>query len=205
MSGPVHSFDAQNAASKTSSGDARTTAILRAYFGSPPDFVCDFSPRDRPFGHDINVRVWGDTYTIEEKRRATDYGDELLEDVSNDRTERRGWAWTIGGVDYLLNVYPKRESIWPGPALEAAWRQNRAAWISAKGTKSARNPGYNTISVPVATATLRAMLDAPRCIHCTGPVGRFRISCACCGVVSCCAIGDAKWFCKRCLDGGRAA
>lgn len=69
-------------------------SCLRQYFGRAPGLVIDFSPGDIPFQQDIDVTAFGERYKVEQKHRPRrDWGDELLEDVSNDQTGRQGWTW----------------------------------------------------------------------------------------------------------------
>jgi len=182
-------------------GDQRTTEILREYFASPIDFRVDFSPRSRAYAHDLEVVAFGEKYLMEEKRRQKDFGDELLEDVSNNKTGRLGWTWNSSTVHFVLFVYPHRWTIWPGFALEQAWRTNRHDWAEVYGYRYAENRGYRTVNVAVPTEILKSAVSghgAPICVHCGNNVGVFRSECRVCGVVSCCAISDGYWVCERC-------
>lgn len=179
-------------------GDQRTVEILRSYFGRPKDFSVDWSPRSVPYGFDCFVRAWDESWKIEEKRRRRDFGDELLEYVSNDRTQTLGWALKCDGVDFVLIVYPTRWTIWPGKELCEVTRARLKIWIAEYGIRSSPNKGYTTLNVPVPTQVLSLALSecgAPRCVHCGRNVGRFGVTCNC-GRKSCCAIGD--WICECC-------
>lgn len=196
----IHGFKERKAESMDPVWDARIETILRGYFGFPADYSLSWKPRETPFGHDGEVVAFGVRYTFDDKRRLKkDYGDELLELVSNTTTGTPGWTRKAGRFDYILHVYGGRWTIWPGPALEAAFEANSNSWARSYGTRIAPNAGYTTVNVPVPTKVLRAALaehDAPICPHCGWNVGRFRSTCGGCLIVSCCAIGD--WLCPRC-------
>lgn len=205
----IHDFRRQLRESESPDGDRRTERILREYFGSPADFLVDWSPRRKPFGADLRVRAHGDWYTLDEKRRSVDRRDELLEVVSNDRTSRAGWAVHASRFDYVLFTYPRgRWELVPGPALEAALRENVVVWTQVYGVRRARNARYNTLSIPVGTYVLRQALarhGAAPCLNCKRPVGRFGVTCDRCGRRSCCAVGGAEgWTCGDCAarEGG---
>jgi hypothetical protein len=193
-------FHERLAASK--SMDAFTEKCLSEYFHAVDAF--DTSARNTPFGHDLEVVAYGQRYKIEHKLRPTkDWGDELFEDVSNDQTGRQGWTWNCSSVDYVLYTYPTtgRWSIWPGPALELAWRKNRGLWVADYGIRSAPNPGFSTLNVPVPTAVLTSALavcGASPCPTCGRNIGRFGSVCASCTERDCCAISDGEWICAAC-------
>ena len=89
---------------------------------------------------------------IDEKYRTVDYGDVLLEYISNDSNNSQGWvvksmlcdwiAYAVlpAGVCYMLPVDP----------LQQAWRSNRSSWLSRYKTVRARNevatPGFKPAS-----------------------------------------------------------
>jgi hypothetical protein len=190
---------------KSFEGDARTAKALRWFFSRATDFNIDWSPREKPYGHDLEIRAFSQTYKIEEKRRQKDYGDELLEDISNDVSGRKGWTWRAGEADYVLFIYPERWTIWPGKQLADAFQKNREAWIRKYGTRAAQNNGYKTINVPIPTDILKLALSeagAPICPHCECNVGRFSAACEGCGLRSCCAITEEGWVCEWCVDLG---
>jgi hypothetical protein len=105
----------------------------------------------------------GRTYTVDEKVRAEDWPDILLEQWSDEARRVPGWvqkplacdfiayAYAPSGVCYLLPVVP----------LQRAWRQHGREWVERYGTRRAANPGYVSASVPVPRAALmRAIADA---------------------------------------------
>lgn len=189
-------------------GDDRVEALMRAFYAGPSDFKLDWSPRDAPYVHDFEVMAHDRLWKWEEKRRRKDWGDELLEDVSNDRTGSDGWTRKCESVDYVLFTYPGgRSTIWPGAELQWAFMLNRRAWLKASGYRRAPNQGYCTLNIPVATDELRravAAAGAPSCVHCGESVGRFGFECSDprCLNKTCCAITDApeEWECPSCFS-----
>ena len=201
MSEKVHDFHEDFGWSQRRTDDERIEAIWREYFANPPDFEVDWGPRKRAFGADGTVQAWGKVYTFDDKRRRRDYSDELLEEWSNDRTRRRGWTWNCGKYDYVLHLYHTRFEIFPGPALQKAFRENLPAWSEQFERKYARNPRYTTVNLQVKTRDLKwalARCGAPICPHCSRNVGKFHVSCAGCGFKSCCVVTDGEWFCAGC-------
>lgn len=105
----------------------------------------------------------GRTYTVDEKVRAEDWNDILLEQWSDEERRSPGWvqkplacdfiayAYAPSGVCYLLPVAP----------LQRAWRQHGRQWIKEYGQRRAQNLGYVSVSVPVPRAVLMwAIVDA---------------------------------------------
>lgn len=199
----VHDFHDDLRDSMGPGGDRRTESILKEFFANAPDFYVDWSPREIPYGHDLEVTAFGERYTIEEKRRRVDYGDELLEDVSNDQTHSLGWTRKCSDVDYVLHVYAERWVILPGPTLYLAFANWRRRWIDRYGERRAANRGYHTINVPVPTQDLYEALEAEGsapCEHCGRPLGRFVVKCSeapACEVASCCVVTDGEWRCPH--------
>lgn len=105
----------------------------------------------------------GRVYTVDEKVRAEDWPDILLEQWSDEERRVPGWiqkplacdfiayAYAPSGVCFLLPVVP----------LQRAWRQNGREWIKRYGVRRAHNPGYVSCSVPVPRGVLmQAIVDA---------------------------------------------
>jgi len=93
----------------------------------------------------------GKAIYIDEKVRRKDYGDILLEYVSNDIKKTPGWcekplfcdfiayAILISKICYLLPVEP----------LQTAWSRNKEVWLNEYGVKLAKNIGYTTLNCPL--------------------------------------------------------
>ena len=100
----------------------------------------------------------GRTYTVDEKVRAEDWPDILLEQWSDEKAHPGLGAEAAGlrlyclqRVCYLLPVMP----------LQRAWRQRGREWIKEYGQRRTQNPGYVSVSVPVPKAVLMwAIIDA---------------------------------------------
>jgi len=197
----VHVFEKSLAVSQNPLDDDRVEKIMRSHFYGAKDFKIDWTPRNRAFEHDFEVQAYGELYLWEDKRRPRDFGDELLELVSNTTTRRPGWTFSASRVDYVLHLYPLRWVFLPGAALEKAFKKHAMDWQQEYGTKTVENQGYQSVNVAVPTRVLRAALaecGAPICFSCRQNVGRFGSSCTVCGTRSCCAISDGEWICAKC-------
>lgn len=98
----------------------------------------------------------GRTYTIDEKVRAEDWPDILLEQWSDERRRLPGWIQKPLACDFIAYAYAPsgRCFLLPVPALQRAWRHHGRQWIETYGRRSAYNPGYVSVSVPVPTEVL---------------------------------------------------
>ena len=98
----------------------------------------------------------GKAIYIDEKVRRKDYGDILLEYVSNDKTKSKGWVEKPLFCDYI--AYAILESnvcyLLPVPQLQKIWAENKSVWLKKYKTKSAQNKYYNTLNCPVPIAVL---------------------------------------------------
>jgi hypothetical protein len=88
---------------------------------------------------------------VDEKVRFKDYGDILIEYISNDRTGAPGWAEKDLRCDYIAYaILPSGKCyLLPVIQLQIAWRKNKPGWLSRYGQRSATNCTYNTINCPV--------------------------------------------------------
>lgn len=93
---------------------------------------------------------------IDEKVRKKDYGDILLEYVSNDRTNAPGWVCKPLLSDYIAYaIIPSgRCYLLPVPQLQTAWRENRTVWMKTCKKKHAQNASYKTLNLAVPVKTL---------------------------------------------------
>lgn len=101
--------------------------------------------------------------TIEEKIRAKDYNDILLEYISNDQTNAPGWMEKNLSIDYLVYCILEtgRFLIFDWRTLRRAWKRNKEEWKEKYKKVEAENEGYSTHSVCVPTEVLqRAMTKA---------------------------------------------
>lgn len=100
---------------------------------------------------------------IDEKVRAKDYGDILLEYVSVDATNAPGWVCKPLRCDFIAYaILPRGKAyLLPVVALQRAWRERSDYWLNKFGTKTAQNKGYKTLNCPIPFADLfRALATA---------------------------------------------
>jgi len=98
----------------------------------------------------------GKAIYIDEKVRRKDYGDILVEYVSNDKTNTKGWAEKPLFCDYIAYaILPSYMCyLLPVPQLQKAWIENKKLWLSEFGTRLAKNKNYNTLNCPIPIKTL---------------------------------------------------
>ena len=102
---------------------------------------------------------------IDEKVRRKDYGDILLEYLSNDRTGALGWACKPLRADYIAYaILPVGEChLMPVIQLQEAWRKRGDEWRLNYGEKVAANSSYGTHSCPVPVDALYRAMGT--CLH----------------------------------------
>jgi len=88
---------------------------------------------------------------IDEKKRREDYGDMLLERISNNVTNTPGWMEKDLSLDYIAYAVIPTETVYlyPWDLLKLAWNENKEQWIQIYPRIPAENEGYTTISVAV--------------------------------------------------------
>lgn len=98
---------------------------------------------------------------VEEKVRDRDYGDVLLELVSNDRTGAPGWA--VKGARSRLLLYAIRSTgrgwVFPMKTVQLVSRARAEEWTRCFDTRVAKNPGYSSVNVPVPFDVFVAAID----------------------------------------------
>lgn len=91
---------------------------------------------------------------IEEKLRRTDYGDILLEYISNDRYQTIGWMEKDLAIDYFVYgvkaATTEKIYLLPWVPLKAAWEHYKIEWKAKYKKIIADNGDHNTISVAVS-------------------------------------------------------
>lgn len=105
----------------------------------------------------------GRTYTVDEKVRANDWPDILLEQWSDEARRSPGWVQKPLACDFIAYAFaPSRKCyLLPVAPLQRAWRLQGRRWVNDYGQRRARNVGYVSTSVPVPIeALLPAMADA---------------------------------------------
>ncbi|TZG26555.1 hypothetical protein FYJ91_12910 [Sphingomonas montanisoli] len=98
----------------------------------------------------------GRTYTVDEKVRAEDWDDILLEQWSDEERRVPGWVQKSLACDFIAYAYaPSRVCyLLPVVPLQRAWRMHGREWIGLYGQRRAVNPGYVSVSVPVPRSAL---------------------------------------------------
>jgi len=93
----------------------------------------------------------GKAIYIDEKVRRKDYGDILIEYMSNDQKNTKGWAEKPLFCDYIAYAILPRNVCFllPVPQLQKAWIENKPDWLLKYGTRSADNKYYKTLNCPI--------------------------------------------------------
>lgn len=105
----------------------------------------------------------GKTIAVDEKIRAKDWPDVLLEVWSNEERRVPGWVRKPLACDFIAYAFaPSRVCyLLPVLPLQRAWRDNGGRWAARYGVIRARNSGYCSVSVPVPRdVLLRAIVEA---------------------------------------------
>jgi len=105
----------------------------------------------------------GRTYTVDEKVRAEDWPDILLEQWSDEAKRKPGWIQKPLACDFIAYAYAPSGvcQLLPVAPLQRAWRRHGREWIKRYGQRRAQNPGYVSVSVPVPrTELMWAIVDA---------------------------------------------
>lgn len=105
----------------------------------------------------------GKTLTVDEKVRAQDYDDILLEYWSSREGRIPGWVAKDLACDFIAYAFEPsgRCYLLPFQSLRRAWRKHGRQWANTYRRVEAHNVGYTTVSVPVPTVELlNAVRDA---------------------------------------------
>ena len=98
---------------------------------------------------------------VEEKIRSHDYGDVLLEVVSNDQAMTPGWA--VKGARSKLLLYAwaptRRGFVFPMQTVQRVTRANADLWLARFGVRLAKNDGYTSHNVPVPLSVFAHAID----------------------------------------------
>ena len=138
--------------------------------------------------------------TAQEKIRSKDYGDILLESVSNDVRRTPGWTHTIAADVVLYAIAATRRALLlPGPALRLLFAKRECDWKRRFGLRAAQNPSYRTLNVPVPLDVIVPAIDREHGrVHCS----RCDRSCvwsearggaSVVGCVGCLRLGPSPW------------
>ncbi len=93
---------------------------------------------------------------IDEKVRAKDYGDILLEVWSDKARKQPGWVVKAIRADYIAYLIAPAGKCYllPVVQLQSAWAKFGEWWTEEYGTKEAQNRSWVTVNVPVPPSVL---------------------------------------------------
>ena len=156
----VHDFD-----ERLSFGENQAAFCLVAFprffgHGSAAHLKDDMA--SQKLGRDWRLKLGdGRIIYLDTKIRETDYPDILLEYVSSDLTGSLGWIEKNLKIDFLLYGFLRSRKVFlfPWYQLREAWKLNGEQWKRTYKKITARNGGYNTLSVAVPTGTLMACVE----------------------------------------------
>lgn len=161
----VHDFNASLALSQ---GFADAPWWMEIYRRAFPTLTSAVSVRDDGWaqrgGIDrVLTLACGRTFTVDEKVRANDWPDILLEQWSDEGRRKPGWIQKPLACDFIGYAFaPSRRCyLLPVAPLQRAWRLRGREWLQSFGQRRALNVGYVSASVPVPIGTLlREMAQA---------------------------------------------
>lgn len=168
----THDFEERLAWSQRGGDEPFWDAAYRQFF---PNLVshtpCCGDVASQRMGIDRLVMLGnGQALRIDEKKRSREYGDFLIEYLSNDRTGAPGWIAKDLFIDFLAYAFLPSRMVYffPWLPLRRAWSRHGKEWI-AQGERRengfrlavASNRSYRTHSVCVPRAVLyRAVAQA---------------------------------------------
>lgn len=163
----IHDFHERKAYSLRAGDESFWSAVYAEYFADLARIETVEYPDPRQFkGIDRVLHMTsGDSVTIDEKKRARDYPDILLEYLSNSRTRSLGWVEKPLYTDYIAYAFMPSQTVYLYPAylLRRAWLQNKLTWLQKYPPKRADNHGYYSLSCAVPIDVLdRAISGAGR-------------------------------------------
>jgi hypothetical protein len=104
----------------------------------------------------------GRVYTVDEKVRANEWPDILLEQWSDEDGRKPGWVPKPLACDFIAYAFaPSRRCyLLPVALLQRACRLYGREWIVDHGQRRARNVGYVSASLPVPIHVLEKAMTA---------------------------------------------
>lgn len=165
----IHDFKTDLRFSEISSDELFWDAVYRKAFPNMVNhMLCQGDTASQRMGIDRLVFLSnGRELRIDEKKRRCEYGDILLEYLSNNSTGAPGWVEKDLYIDYLAYAFMPLQKVYlfDWPMLRRAWCQYGAQWKRQYKQVIAKNNGYQTFSVPVPTAVLNAAVSNARIIQ----------------------------------------
>lgn len=155
MKTQVHDFRKSLAFSHAASDLPIWLEVYKQFF---PDMVACVDHRENGYwqhqGIDRSLTLSNSKQVlVDEKVRDVDYGDILLEFISNDKTGTPGWVCKPLMADFIAYaVLPRGKAyLLPVLSLQNAWNRNGREWRNRHRVVTANNAGYKTHSVCVPT------------------------------------------------------
>ena len=162
METKIHDFNEQLKWSETASDEPFWDAIYRKAF---PNMLwhrlCSGDTIGQRRGVDRLIYLSNDrVLRIDEKKRATEYNDILLEYVSVDTTGAPGWIEKDLAIDYLAYAFMQSQRVYlfDWLMLRRSWLRYKSEWLEKYKIPPAKNNGYNTLSVAVPIKELRQVV-----------------------------------------------
>lgn len=103
----------------------------------------------------------GKSLTVDEKVRAEDWPDILLEYYSSWEHRTPGWVAKDLACDYIAYAFIPSQTCYllPFPQLRKAWRDNCLSWTKIHPRIEAKNEGYTTVACAVPIDALMAAIS----------------------------------------------
>jgi hypothetical protein len=166
----IHDFEERLKWSEAASDEPFWDAVYRKAFpGIVAHCLCSGDTPSQRMGIDrILFLGSGQELRVDEKKRRLEYGDFLLEFLSNDRTGAPGWIEKDLFIDYLAYAFmpSKKVYLFPWHLLRLAWNRNGRQWkrmgeLNQDGFRICRatNRGWVTHSVAVPRRVLYQELN----------------------------------------------
>lgn len=96
---------------------------------------------------------------IDEKMRRHNYGDVLIEYISNDIKNTPGWIEKDLHIDFIGYAYMDSREVMliPFIDLQNLWKNNKISWIKKYKLPPAKNEFYNTLNVAVPLSEIQTI------------------------------------------------
>lgn len=120
------------------------------------------------FGLDLSIQLAsGRWHRLQVKTRSKDYGDALLEFLSDAERNTPGWIQKPCEADWLAVFYSDSErlELFPFPGLQTAWTRYGAGWVKRFRTITTRSRGqsgriFTSKAVAVPVGVIQAGIKA---------------------------------------------
>jgi hypothetical protein len=172
----IHDFHERLRFSEACSDEPFWEAVYREAFPNlVSHMLCSGDTTSQRMGIDRLLMLGsGQELRIDEKKRGREYGDFLLEYLSNDHTGAPGWIEKDLFIDYLAYAFMPSQKVYllPWQMLRRAWMIHGETWKQRGEDQepgyrivSASNPGYRTWSVAVPINVLYRSMNSASVIE----------------------------------------